>query len=66
MPKWMKIKPQDFLQGKDINLGTIPVMKYNRTLKEEIKSKKLSTKDAIEMYRQMFWIRTYEMFLDEN
>ena len=65
MPKWMKIKPQDFLQGKDINLGTIPVMKYNRTLKEEIKSKKLSTKDAIEMYRQMFWIRTYEMFLDE-
>lgn len=65
MPKWMQIKPQDFLNAKDVDLGKIPAMKYKKTLADELKAKTLTKQDAIEMYRQMRWIRTYEVFLDE-
>lgn len=53
MPKEMIVKPEEFLKAQDIDLGTIPVMKYNKTLKEEIESGNLSKEDAIEIYYQM-------------
>ncbi len=40
MPKWMNIKPEEFFEAKDVDLGTIPLMKYKKTLNDEIKEKK--------------------------
>ena len=65
MPKWMNINPDEFLGCKDLNLGSIPAMKYASSLADEIKDKNLSKNDAIEIYKEMYWIRLYESFLDE-
>ena len=65
MPKHMFIKPEEFLKGKDIELGTIPSMKYNKTLGDELRDGTITKEDAIEIYSQMMWIRTYETFLDD-
>ncbi len=64
MPKSMKIKPEDRLKGEDIKFDDIKKFKYNKTLKDELDQKVISEADAIEIYIQMRWIRTYEMFLD--
>ncbi len=65
MPKWMNVKPEEFLNCKDVDLGVIPAMKYSRTLADEIKDKNISKEDAIEIYKEMYWIRLYESFLDD-
>ncbi len=65
MPKHFIVKPEEFLQAKDIELGTIPVMKYNKTLKQEIEEGNISKEDAIEIYTQMRWIRIFEKSLDD-
>jgi|GEM_PF-3094189 len=53
MPKNMIVKPEEFLAAKDIELGTIPVMKYKKTLNDELKAGNLTKEDAIEIYSQM-------------
>jgi len=60
MPKNMIVKPEEFLAAKDIELGTIPVMKYKKTLNDELKAGNLTKEDAIEIYSQMRWIRLFE------
>ena len=65
MPKWMNIKPEEFFGCKDVELGVIPAMKYKRSLADEIKDKNLSKEDALEIYKEMYWIRLYESFLDD-
>ncbi|NOQ50509.1 MAG: dehydrogenase [Mycoplasmataceae bacterium] len=64
MTKKIFIKPEERLSGEDIKLRDIPVFAYKKTLKDELFSKTLTTSEAIEIYKQMMWIRTYEMFLD--
>lgn len=65
MPKHMIVKPEEFLQAKDIELGTIPVMKYDKTLKQEIESGNITVEDAKEIYYQMRLIRIFEKSLDD-
>ncbi len=65
MPKKFIVDPEEFLKAKDVELGTIPVMKYNKTLKQEIESGNLTKEDAIEIYTQMRWIRIFEKALDD-
>ncbi len=64
MPKSMEVIPKEVLVGKDIKFKDIPKFKYQKTLKEELENKTISKADAIEIYTQMKWIRTYETFLD--
>ncbi len=61
----MIVTPEEFLQAKDIELGTIPVMKYDKTLKQEIEAGNITVEDAKEIYYQMRLIRVFEKSLDD-
>ena len=49
----------DFKPGK-VKLDPIPTYQYGKDVKDEIKSKKLSKKDALELYESMLVIREFE------
>lgn len=57
------LTPEEFLNIQDYEVNSIPAMKYNKTLKEEIESGNLTKEDAIELYSQMKWLRTFEQML---
>ena len=65
MPKNFIVDPKEFLKKGDMDLGTIPSMRYNKTLKDEITESNLTKEDAIEIYSQMRWIREFESNLSD-
>ena len=66
MPKALYIDPNETLRPKDheLKLPVIPVMKYNKTVKEELKEGNFTKEDLLRIYRDMSYIREFETMLN--
>jgi len=62
MPKTQFINPADVRKSKTLNLGSIPVNTYDKSLKEELS--RFSKDDLIRIYRDMLIIREFETMLN--
>jgi 2-oxoisovalerate dehydrogenase E1 component len=62
MPKNQFINPSDVRQSKILELGSIPVNVYNRSVKEELS--RFSKDDLLLIYRDMQIIREFETMLN--
>jgi 2-oxoisovalerate dehydrogenase E1 component len=65
MVKQLVISPEEVRRKETIELGTIPVNSYNKTLAGELASGTLTKGDAVRIYRDMVLIREFETMLDE-
>ncbi|MFW5709879.1 MAG: thiamine pyrophosphate-dependent enzyme, partial [Bacteroidota bacterium] len=63
MPKCQFIDPKISRQPGEIKFGTIPVNKYNKTLKDERAN--YSDEDLTRIYHDMFVIREFETMLNQ-
>ena len=59
MPKALYIDPEVTLrpQEHELKLPTIPVMKYNKTVKQEIEDGRFTKEDLLRIFRDMSYIR---------
>jgi len=62
MPKTQFINPADVRKAQTLDLGSIPVNQYDRSMKEELS--KFSKDDLIRIYRDMQIIREFETMLN--
>jgi len=62
MPKTQFINPSEVRQAKSLELGSIPINSYNRSVKEELS--RFSKDDLIRIYRDMLIIREFETMLN--
>jgi len=62
MPKNQFINPSDVRQSRILELGSIPVNVYNRSVKEELS--RFSKEDLLRIYRDMLIIREFETMLN--
>jgi len=62
MPKTQFINPADVRKAQSLELGSIPVNQYDRTVKEELS--RFSKDDLIRIYRDMQIIREFETMLN--
>jgi len=62
MPKTQFINPSDVRQSQNLELGSIPINSYNRSVKEELS--RFSKDDLIRIYRDMLIIREFETMLN--
>jgi 2-oxoisovalerate dehydrogenase E1 component len=62
MPKTQFINPSQARQTLSLDLGSIPINSYNRTVKEELS--RFSKDDMIRIYRDMLIIREFETMLN--
>jgi 2-oxoisovalerate dehydrogenase E1 component len=65
MVKRLVIAPGEVRQPETIDLGTIPVNCYRKTLAEELTDGGLTSEDARRIYRDMLLIREFEGMLSE-
>ena len=65
MVKRLVIAPQEARRSETIDLGTIPVNLYDKTLAEELADGRLTAEDARRIYRDMLLIREFEQMLSE-
>ncbi|MBR1452868.1 MAG: hypothetical protein IJ592_05160, partial [Candidatus Methanomethylophilaceae archaeon] len=66
MPKSLYIDPEKTLRPEDhkIVFPEIPVMAYNKTVKDELKEGNFTKEDLLRIYRDMFTIREFETMLN--
>jgi len=66
MPKSLYIDPEKTLRPEDhkIVFPEIPVMAYNKTVKDELKEGNFTKDDLVRIYRDMFIIREFETMLN--
>ncbi len=64
MPKSIYIDPKEVRRPSEIKLPTIPVMQYNKSIKDELKEGNFSKEDLLHIYRDMFTIREFETMLN--
>jgi len=62
MPKTQFINPQEVRKSQTLDLGTIPVNSYDRSMKEELSN--YSKDDLVRIYRDMLIIREFETMLN--
>ena len=62
MPKKQFINPADVRKSKNLNLGSIPVNTYDKSMKEELS--RFSKDEIIRIYRDMVIIREFETMLN--
>lgn len=63
MPKSMPYLPKDVLRGGDIHFQDIPVLRYHKSLREELSSGAFAPEDLLRIYRDMRYIREFEAML---
>jgi 2-oxoisovalerate dehydrogenase E1 component len=63
MPKAQFINPQEVRKSGTLELGSIPINTYNRTIKEELE--RFTEQDLLRIYRDMQLIREFETMLNE-
>ncbi|MFO7935829.1 MAG: thiamine pyrophosphate-dependent enzyme [Bacteroidales bacterium] len=63
MPKTQFINPEEVRKSGKLNLGTIPINTYQKTVKEELS--RYSGDDLIRIYRDMLIIREFETMLND-
>ena len=66
MPKSLFIDPNEVLRPKEheIKFPEIPVMTYDKTVKEELEEGHFTKQDLLNIYRDMFTIREFETMLN--
>ncbi len=64
MPKSLIVNPAEVRKAGSIELGSIPVNTYGKSLKDELAAGTLTPESAMRMYRDMVVIREFEMMLD--
>lgn len=64
MVKKLMIEPEKVISKKETDLGKIWEFQYDKDLKYELSTKNLTKEDALEILKEMLWIRTSEEFLD--
>jgi len=62
MPKTQFINPSDVRRAQTLELGSIPVNQYDRSMKEELS--RFSREDLLRIYRDMLIIREFETMLN--
>ena len=62
MPKTQFINPADVRKTQTLELGSIPVNQYDRSMKEELL--RFSKEDLLRIYRDMQIIREFETMLN--
>ena len=65
MVKQLIISPEEVRRKETIELGTIQVNAYAKTLADELAAGALTKDDAVRIYRDMVLIREFETMLDE-
>jgi 2-oxoisovalerate dehydrogenase E1 component len=65
MVKQLIISPEEVRRKETIELGTIQVNAYAKTLADELAAGTLTKDDAVRIYRDMVLIREFETMLDE-
>ncbi|MDZ4861177.1 MAG: thiamine pyrophosphate-dependent enzyme [Candidatus Hydrogenedentes bacterium] len=66
MAKKLMVVPSEARRSSVLDLGSIPVNTYNKTLKDELKSNKdITPARCLRAYRDMALIREFETMLDE-
>ncbi|MGQ9591258.1 MAG: alpha-ketoacid dehydrogenase subunit alpha/beta [Planctomycetota bacterium] len=65
MVKQLVISPGEVRRPAVVNLGTIPINQYRKTLSEEIAEGNLTPSDAVDIYRDMVLVREFEQMLDD-
>jgi len=65
MVKQMMVVPEEVRRSETIQLGSIAVNSYHRTLGEEISDGRLTAANALRIYRDMATIREFESMLDQ-
>jgi len=65
MVKQLVISPDEVRRKETIDLGTIQVNAYAKTLADELAAGTLTMDDAVRIYRDMVLIREFETMLDE-
>ncbi len=65
MVKEILVDPSKVRRSTQVELGSIPVNQYARSLADEIAAGALSAGDALRMYRDMLLIRRFEEMLGE-
>jgi len=63
MPKSMMYTPECVFGAEDIKFQDIPVLRYNKTVKEEVDSGNFTKEDLLRIYRDMRYIREFEIIL---
>ncbi len=65
MTKKLMVVPKDARKSGQLDLGTIPINTYKKTLKQELASKsKITVERCLRVYRDMAVIREFETMLD--
>lgn len=66
MPKALNIDPNVTLRPAEheLKLPAIPVMKYKKTIEEELKDGRFTREDLLRIYRDMSYIREFETMLN--
>ena len=60
MPKSIFIDPKEVRKAGEIKIAPIPVMQYNKSIKDEMKEGNFTKEDLLRIYRDMFYIREFE------
>ena len=63
MPKSMMYTPETVLGEEDIHFQDIPVLHYNKTVRDELDSGNFTRDDLLRIYRDMRYIREFENML---
>ena len=63
MPKSQFINPSDVRKAGEVTFQPIPVNQYNKTIREELKSKNFTTEELKKIYHDMVVIREFETML---
>ncbi|MBQ2447344.1 MAG: dehydrogenase, partial [Bacteroidales bacterium] len=64
MPKSIFIDPKEVRKAGEIKIAPIPVMQYNKSIKDEMKEGNFTKEDLLRIYRDMFYIREFETMLN--
>jgi len=67
MPKSLYIDPNEVRRPAEHNIvfPEVPVMQYNKTVKDELKEGNFTKEDLLRIYRDMFTIREFETMLND-
>ncbi|MEA5151041.1 MAG: thiamine pyrophosphate-dependent enzyme [Oscillospiraceae bacterium] len=63
MPKSLMYSPESVMNEKDIRFEDIPVLRYDRTLEQELAAKAYTPQALLRIYRDMRYIREFENML---
>lgn len=63
MPKSLMYTPETVMGEKDIHFEDIPVLRYDKSVKDELDNGSFSREDMLRIYRDMRYIREFENML---